>query len=255
MTQVKEHGGEIVFNSAQGILSDGTIKLRLNKQGTRCLEYLLLHPDEIISKERFITNCWEKYGNVVTDNSVRQTFFQLRRSLDDIGAPSNTLLTVPKRGYKLTPGIITQHSSLAEIPGSMQDSLSKPATTLTSTVPIMPISISKKFISISVIFACLCFVIGSVVRYNLLVKKVTYSEINKTNNLTFYQLSDSQYNNSIRIPEIINNIPSLSIDTASYNKFYINPTEGRNLSLFVCQKPIEEDKNMCIPVIIIGEKE
>ncbi|MFZ4214026.1 winged helix-turn-helix domain-containing protein, partial [Pantoea endophytica] len=95
----------LTFDLEEGVLSSGENEVRLNRQGIRCFELLTKHPDVVISKDEFIEQCWKKYGYLVTDNSVRQTFFQLRRALDEIGAPPDTLITIPKKGYKLSPDV------------------------------------------------------------------------------------------------------------------------------------------------------
>ncbi|MBV8042095.1 lysine decarboxylation/transport transcriptional activator CadC [Pluralibacter sp.] len=69
------------------------------------LVYFAHHPDEVLSRDELIDNVWTR--NVVTSHVVTQSISELRKSLKD-GDDSSPeyIVTVPKRGYKLTATVI-----------------------------------------------------------------------------------------------------------------------------------------------------
>ncbi len=69
------------------------------------LMYFAHHPDEVLSRDNIIDHVWMR--TIVTNHVVTQSISELRKSLRD-GGDSNAeyIVTVPKRGYKLTAPVI-----------------------------------------------------------------------------------------------------------------------------------------------------
>lgn len=69
------------------------------------LVYFAHHPDEVLSRDELIDNIWTR--NVVTNHVVTQSISELRKSLKDAEENSpEYIITVPKRGYKLTAPVV-----------------------------------------------------------------------------------------------------------------------------------------------------
>lgn len=69
------------------------------------LVYFAHHPDEVLSRDELIDNVWTR--NVVTNHVVTQSISELRKSLKDSEENSpEYIITVPKRGYKLTAPVV-----------------------------------------------------------------------------------------------------------------------------------------------------
>ena len=69
------------------------------------LVYFAHHPDEVLSRDELIDNVWTR--NVVTSHVVTQSISELRKSLKDADESSpEYIITVPKRGYKLTASVV-----------------------------------------------------------------------------------------------------------------------------------------------------
>lgn len=69
------------------------------------LVYFAQHPDEVLSRDELIDNVWTR--NVVTSHVVTQSISELRKWLKDADEKSpEYIITVPKRGYKLTASVI-----------------------------------------------------------------------------------------------------------------------------------------------------
>ncbi|WP_159567657.1 winged helix-turn-helix domain-containing protein [Budvicia diplopodorum] len=67
----------------------------------RCLLCLLNHHEQIISKKTLYSEVWEQFGLCVSDNTLLQTIYVLRKELNDIDLDS-LILTVPRLGYKIS---------------------------------------------------------------------------------------------------------------------------------------------------------
>ncbi|SUB70052.1 Transcriptional activator CadC [Pluralibacter gergoviae] len=69
------------------------------------LVYFAHHPDEVLSRDELIDHVWTR--NVVTNHVVTQSISELRKSLKDADENSpEYIITVPKRGYKLTAPVV-----------------------------------------------------------------------------------------------------------------------------------------------------
>ncbi len=78
------------------------------------LMYFAHHPDEVLSRDNIIDHVWMR--TIVTNHVVTQSISELRKSLRD-GGDSNAeyIVTVPKRGYKLTAPVIWCEENSDEI--------------------------------------------------------------------------------------------------------------------------------------------
>ena len=69
------------------------------------LVYFAHHPDEVLSRDELIEHIWTR--NIVTNHVVTQSISELRKSLKDGDENSpEYIITVPKRGYKLTATVM-----------------------------------------------------------------------------------------------------------------------------------------------------
>lgn len=66
------------------------------------LVFLAHHPGEVLTRDELIDHVWKR--NIVTSHVVTQTISELRKSLknDDDDENNEYIITIPKRGYKLT---------------------------------------------------------------------------------------------------------------------------------------------------------
>lgn len=69
------------------------------------LKYFAQHPDVVLSRDELIDNIWKR--NIVTNHVVTQCISELRKYLKDGDKDSpEYIITVPKRGYKLTAPVM-----------------------------------------------------------------------------------------------------------------------------------------------------
>lgn len=97
--------GEWLVSPAINQISRQGRQLTLEPRLIDLLVYFAYHPDEVLSRDELIDNVWTR--NVVTNHVVTQSISELRKSLKDGDDNSpEYIVTVPKRGYKLTATVI-----------------------------------------------------------------------------------------------------------------------------------------------------
>ncbi|ORM82138.1 transcriptional regulator CadC [Pantoea deleyi] len=97
--------GEWLVTPSVNQISRHGRQLTLEPRLIDLLVYFAQHPDEVLSRDEMIENIWTR--NIVTNHVVTQSISELRKSLKDGDASSpEYIVTVPKRGYKLTAEVI-----------------------------------------------------------------------------------------------------------------------------------------------------
>jgi DNA-binding response OmpR family regulator len=67
----------------------------------RLLEYLMTHPDELLSRERLLDVVWG-WDYPVGTRAVDTRVAELRRVLDDDASDPTYIETIPGQGYRFT---------------------------------------------------------------------------------------------------------------------------------------------------------
>lgn len=88
------------FDPAEPVLRDGVREVPLEDRAARALAMLCEHRGTVVSKDALLARVWE--GRTVSSNSVSIVIGSLRRALeDDLQTPVH-IVTVARRGYRLT---------------------------------------------------------------------------------------------------------------------------------------------------------
>jgi DNA-binding response OmpR family regulator len=97
----KISSGELVFDRlARRAWLKGK-ELVLTPKATFLLEYLMTHPDELVSRERLLDVVWG-WDYPVSTRAVDTRVAELRRALEDDPADPAYIETVPGQGYRFT---------------------------------------------------------------------------------------------------------------------------------------------------------
>ncbi|WP_330764119.1 MULTISPECIES: winged helix-turn-helix domain-containing protein [unclassified Serratia (in: enterobacteria)] len=103
--------GKILFDEKRCLIihlphksRKGTIKLNLPV--CRCLTLLIESQGEIVSQEKFINDVWRRNGIEVSTNTFYQNIFLLRKNLKIAGVMDDIIITIPKKGLKLSKLVI-----------------------------------------------------------------------------------------------------------------------------------------------------
>lgn len=121
--------GNWLFDADTHHLGDGETDLTLEPRVARLLEFLLTHPQEMLSHDRLIEAVWD--GRVVSDEAVRRAMSALRHALARDGS-DRCIQTVYKKGYIA--------SLAAELPRTAAPSADQTATTCppADLLPVTP---------------------------------------------------------------------------------------------------------------------
>ncbi len=93
--------GSWQFDPEAAILRQGSLEKSLEDRSGRVLEVLCRRRGEVVSKDNLLGEVWQ--GRTVSANSVAIVIGDLRRILGDSPSEPAHIVTVGKRGYRLTP--------------------------------------------------------------------------------------------------------------------------------------------------------
>lgn len=92
--------GSSLFDPVAGTLTSGGVERKLEDRSARVLAFLCRHRGEVVSKDQLLTEVWS--GRSVSPNSVAIVIGDLRRAIENDPGEPTQLVTVGKRGYRLT---------------------------------------------------------------------------------------------------------------------------------------------------------
>lgn len=92
--------GIFELDTRTGELRKRGIKLRISDQAYRILHELLMHPGEVVSRERLKETIWPDRPFVDSDSAINKSISQLRTLLADSGENPRFIETLSKRGYR-----------------------------------------------------------------------------------------------------------------------------------------------------------
>ncbi len=92
--------GEFLLDRDRGALFHEDKEVALNAQEFRLLDYLVTHPDRVVSRDTLLDEVWG-YDTETTSRTVDVHVAKLRQKLEESDFPRH-ILTVRGRGYKFT---------------------------------------------------------------------------------------------------------------------------------------------------------
>jgi len=249
----------IIFFTDTGLIRLGDKEIILSRQSKICLMYLCEHEGTIVSKEALHDACWKKHGAVVSDNTVRQTLFRIRKSLASLDIEEDILETLGYMGYRLKPDSITL------ITDSQSYTLPEPHSTAIEekefselSVPLAPASDLKNKSSeirltlTTLGISCLFFIAGALLRGQQLIHPLSYDEPLQLNGHT---LLFSQYveNDKTESATRVNYwLSKMQVSLTPQSKIYINADHGNSINFFVCDGELELATTSCQTFAVIG---
>ena len=95
---------QMIFPAENTLRRDGS-EVKVPPRLMDALIFFARHPDHVISRTELVAHLWNR--SVVTDQTVTQNIFELRKALRDGRGRQEApeyIATVPKRGYQLVVG-------------------------------------------------------------------------------------------------------------------------------------------------------
>lgn len=91
--------GDLIINrQRREVYNEGEL-LHLTNRAFILLEYLMTHPDEILSRIRLLEIVWG-WENIVDTRAVDSRIAELRRALKDQSGKPHYIETIPQQGYR-----------------------------------------------------------------------------------------------------------------------------------------------------------
>jgi TolB-like protein/DNA-binding winged helix-turn-helix (wHTH) protein len=111
--------GEWLVSPGSGEITDGRSVLRVEPKAMDVLVCLAARPGEVVSREELERNVW--HGALVGYDAVTNTVVKLRKALGDDPHRPTYIATVPKRRYRLLPGVESHSEPGWDVPtGAIQ---------------------------------------------------------------------------------------------------------------------------------------
>jgi DNA-binding response OmpR family regulator len=98
--------GNLVLDRASHRVLSGETELTLTPKAVTLLEYMLTHPDELVSRERLLDVVWG-WDYPVGTRAVDTRVAELRRALDDDPGSPRYIETIPGQGYRFVGKVET----------------------------------------------------------------------------------------------------------------------------------------------------
>jgi DNA-binding response OmpR family regulator len=96
--------GELHFDRRSRRVYLGSRELNLTPKAVSLLEYLMTHPDELVSRERLLDVVWG-WDYPVGSRAVDTRIAELRRALEEDAANPRFIETVPGQGYRFAADV------------------------------------------------------------------------------------------------------------------------------------------------------
>lgn len=251
---------QIIFSPQSGVLSAGDKQTILTDQGKRCLTYFCLNEGVLISRETFTLECWGNRGIVVSDATVRQTVFRLRRSLSELGLSADILQTKGKSGYLLMPGVITltELSDTTDELISTEKSVDTPESVQLIAAPAKKRSALSGFLTrqtgLFLLVMLLCAGAGYFYRLHGMITPITYNFSHQEGGRNYY--ASSLVNNN-QAEEAITRatywLVKEKIPVEESHYVYINAVYGAYTFVMSCTAPINNAESGCSSLTILGK--
>ncbi|MRS17016.1 hypothetical protein GJV06_19225 [Enterobacteriaceae bacterium RIT691] len=252
---------KLIFSPETGVLSTDEKQITLTEQGRRCLVYFCLNEGQLISRETFTRDCWGSRGIIVSDATVRQTVFRLRRSLGELGVNDDILQTRGKAGYLLRPGVIIleqagQEETVIEeetaeqrSPENLQPVLNKKAT---RSVIIPHINWRRASMLLGIIL--ICGSVGFYYRFSGLITPIKYSVMREDKGRNFFVAS---WVNNKEVNSVIDRtsywLARENLPTSDSRYIYINGVLNAYVFTMYCNAPIDDEGAKCRSLTILGK--
>ena len=94
------HFGLFEANPADGALTRGGTKVKIQEQPFRLLLLLLERPGEVVTREELRQRLWPEGTYVDFDGSLNVILKRLRAAIDDDPENPRFIETIPRRGYR-----------------------------------------------------------------------------------------------------------------------------------------------------------
>lgn len=258
------------FDPESESLTLGEKTVPLNHMVASCLHLLVLRQGEIVSKEDILKACWSDRGIIVSEASVRQVLFQLRKALNEAGLGASCLSNVQRKGYRLTSGSILLTYKVVPAKDGITPEVISPNRSEGRTPPPLhtaspgmerKIKRDDKQLRlrlmkgvIVVLSLLISFLIYSL-RTGELVKPVHYEFAARLDEASIYFQQDAELNKDA-VLHVLRTLIDRKYVFPTLNKYiYVNQTYSNSIvTLFICRAPLDQPDSRCYSLVAEDRK-
>lgn len=250
----------------------GEKTVQLNHPAATCLHLLINRQGNIVNKEDILNACWAERGVIVSDVSVRQVMYKLRKALQETGLNAGCLENVQRVGYRLAAGsiVISEQRFPEDVPeflheikspdcGSQEPVIDEPADG-----HIRPLNRQRQRTGrLSSRLWATGLLMGSLVtsywiytiRTAELIEPVAYDFVTKVGDAEVFFQHEGEINREI-VLTTLQTLISKKYITPSLNRYiYVNQTYSNSIiTLFACRAPLSEPDNRCYSLVAEDRK-
>lgn len=147
------------------------------------LVFLAHHPGEVLTRDELIDHVWKR--NIVTSHVVTQSISELRKSLKNGDDDENNeyIVTIPKRGYKLTAPVIwcAEEMELTPEQSDIMSDTPPPTNAPTITAPQLTDNQPRKYHHFRVVIVWAIFLLAVLSCVFMVAKTAIKSNLTTTN--------------------------------------------------------------------------
>ena len=250
------------YSSITGQLSGGQNEIILTKQTKICLDFFIKNEGKVVTKDDIFQECWGNRGIIVSDSTLRQSLYKLRKAFNDIGLEQEVLVNHSRNKYYLVAGIIETVSDAEVITensaaDSEQCALSDNDTVISSktNVPVRgwPVSFKK---TCAVMIACVILLLcGILLRSAVFKKTIIYFPYATVHGRHYYFTHGFTTDKSQAIWRAGYWLDYQMVTVNASRFVYINSARQNLMSIMICDDKIEDVKSECQSFVVIGGKE
>jgi len=223
----------------------------LNVPVSRCLALLLSRAGEVVSRQTFYSEVWEKQGLYVTDNTFYQNISLLRKTLRAAGIHENIIQTVPREGIRFTG---TAETLIGQ---SKEGHSAEPEKSASSIADILPAT-SNELFNYSVMTRKTISVLAlvSVVVASLFVLHSIPEQHDVFNSFSTVSLAQCQvhYYGALQEKDITDVLKSHNVECQNNNVIFIADNESHTRMTFtVCERYTQQFQTCHSYLNITGE--
>lgn len=96
----------VIFEPDKKLIIGKKDTVRVSASATLCMELLIEKAGELVTHQQLYDFAWRRFGMEPTATSLYQNISNLRRALTCAGLKDETIRTMPRRGFILSPRIV-----------------------------------------------------------------------------------------------------------------------------------------------------
>lgn len=238
-----------LFCPESGMLSNGTLQIMLTDQIKRGLIFFCQNEGVLVTRQEFTRVCWESRGLVVTDATVRQTVYRLRRLFREVALQENVLETRGKTGYFLAPGHICLQAAVSVQPQST--ALAEECDRITP--PETPRWALWRLLAVCVLCGVIAAVAGACLRSRDFITPLEYRHAVTQHDRHFYLASTVPDNAPDVLARVERWLTWDDVRLSDSRYVYINGVLESYVSALVCDSPVALVSSRCHTLTILGD--